>query len=319
MRPSQLIDHPSGYLALSPRNRRFTVDGLPGLIAYRAQGRHLIALGGVHAPADARAALLDRFLTLARRSRRRVIAVQVRPEQAALFRERGFTVNQFGSSYAVRLADYSLAGSRRMKLRQKIRRAQRLGLEVLEVGRQLPANQQTFTRLNDISRLWLAGKGGRELDFMIGELGQPGDQARRIFVVREQAGRWVGFISYVPVWGRRPGWLHDLTRRLPDAPPGAMELCNHCLIEQAIVEGAQYLHFGFTPWIIDTPEPPGASRCLAWALRQLRLHGRAIYPAVDQQRYKTKWAPDIVEPELIAFRPLSPGAIFDLLRLTRAI
>src|SRR6185369_9948254 len=51
-RPDQVINHTSGYLALSPRNRRFTIDGVPGFIAYREQGKHLISIGGIHAPAE---------------------------------------------------------------------------------------------------------------------------------------------------------------------------------------------------------------------------------------------------------------------------
>src|SRR5205807_151956 len=96
--PSQLIDHPSGYLALSPKKGRFTVPG-----------------------------------------------------------------------------------ARRMKLRNKIKRARSLGLKVLEVGAQLPADETTFSRLSAISGQWLKAKRKKELDFMIGELGEPGDADRRIF------------------------------------------------------------------------------------------------------------------------------------------
>ena len=36
--PRVVIDHPSGYLALSSRNRRFLVPGLSGFVAYREKG-----------------------------------------------------------------------------------------------------------------------------------------------------------------------------------------------------------------------------------------------------------------------------------------
>ena len=54
----------------------------------------------------------------------------------------------------------------------------------------------------------------------------------------------------------------------------------------------------------------------------MRLVGRwggAIYPAQAQLQYKLKWAPDVVEREYVAARPLSVRAIFDLLLLTRAL
>ena len=313
------IDHPSGFLALTSRNRRFAIDGQPGFISYREQGAHLVSLGGVHAPEPERGALLDAFLAEAERLRRRVIAVQVRASQTELFRSRGFTITRFGSTYGMDLAGFSLGGTRRMKLRNKIKRARAAGLRVLEVGRELPANEATFARLAAISDTWLRAKRKRELDFMIGELGTPGDARRRIFVVLDAVDKMLGFITYVPAWGARPGWLHDLTRRLPAAPTGAMELCNAHAIERLQLTGAPFLHFGFTPFVLCGVELPGANRLLGWALRMLVRHGRAIYPARSQADYKLKWAPEIVEPEFVAARPLSLRAVWDLLVLTRSL
>ena len=46
MELEQFIDHPSGFLALSSHNQRFTITELPGFIAYREQGKHWIFFGG---------------------------------------------------------------------------------------------------------------------------------------------------------------------------------------------------------------------------------------------------------------------------------
>jgi lysylphosphatidylglycerol synthetase-like protein (DUF2156 family) len=315
---NELIDHPSGFLALTSRNQRYSVEGVPGFIAYRERGRHLVAFGGVHAPEPARAKLLDAFLAEAARRRRRVIAVQLRSGQTELFRSRGFVVNRFGSTYGLRLDGFSLGGTRRMKLRHKLKRAREAMLRVLELGRELPADAQALAQLAAISAAWLREKHKPELDFMVGELGAPSPQ-RRIFVVVDPAQTILGFITYVPVWGERPGWLHDLTRRLPGAPAGAMELCNAIAIERLRETGARWLHFGFTPFVLTGEEAPGANRLLAWALRMLERYGRALYPARSQAEYKLKWAPEVVEPEFVAARPLSLRAILDLLLLTRSL
>lgn len=317
--PTVVVDHPSGFLALAPRNTRFTADGVPGFVAFRERGRHLIAFGGVHAPREAQATLLDRFLAHAERRDRRVIAVQVRQSQVPLFADRGFTVNQLGSSFAVTLSRFSLAGAPRMQLRNKIARARRAGLRVVEVGRDVPSDERTFQDLEAVSAAWLAAKRRKELEFMIGELGRPGDPHRRIFVALDRDDRALGFITYVPAWGERRGYLHDLTRRRPDAPPGTMELVNATAIARMIADDVGHLHFGFTPFIVDGPEPPGASRLAAAAVRLLRRHGAAVYPAETQAAYKLKWGPDVIEPEYLAACPLSLRAIVDLLLLTRSI
>lgn len=355
---AHFIDHPSGYLALSAQNERFVLPPQPGFIAYRRRGRHLFLFGGVHAGEASQAALLDGFLAHALALRCGVVAVQLRAPQLALFASRGFTINQLGTSFGLHLPDFSLAGTRRMKLRNKIARARRLGLRVGEVGRDIPRSPATWSALATISDRWLRRKGKQELDFMIGELGPIEDRRRRIFVVaydpqseasagpapspqsrrdtaisdgngnahslrNGMADKWVGFITYVPVYGQHPGYLHDLTRRLPDAPPGAMELCNAEAMARLRGEGCPYLHFGFTPFVTaaeDASIPSGSSsHLLTRAIALLYRYGRPIYPAQSQADYKRKWGPDLIEPEYVAARPLSLRAIFDLLRLTRSL
>lgn len=317
--PAEVLDHPSGYLALSARNQRFTLPGVPGCIAYRAQGKHLILFGGVHAPPTAWDPLLAAFQHEATQQRRGLVGVQVRTAQVDLFRRHGFRVNQFGTTYGLRLRDFSLAGTPRVKLRHKIKQARVAGLRIKEVGRDLHATNDTFAHLQAVSDAWLRAKGKKELDFMIGELGQPTTHERRIFVVTDATEAMVGFITYVPVWGERPGYLHDLTRRVPTAPTGAMELCNATAIERFLAEAVEHLHFGFTPFIIDSAATPRESRFLAWMVRLLGTYGSVIYPAQSQVQYKLKWGPTIIEREWLALQPPSLRAIVDLLVLTRSV
>ena len=315
-----VLEHPSGYLALSRRNRMFVVDGIPGFIAYRTKGKHIWLFGGVHAHLEHAGALLDRFLAFANERHYRVAAVQVRESQVDLFAGRGFTVNQLGSTYAVSLSSFSLAGSPKMQLRNKIQKARRLGLKVVELGKDVPKDESWYAKIGEISRLWLENKGKKELDFMVGEVGGPDDHDRRIFIVLDGSENPVAFISYVPVWGsERPGYLHDLTRRIPDAPSGAMELCNAEAIARLRAEGVKYLHFGFTPFITNGAEGESASPLITRIIQWLRKHGQRIYPADSQAAYKMKWGTDVIEHEYVAARPISLRAVFDLLLLTRSV
>jgi lysylphosphatidylglycerol synthetase-like protein (DUF2156 family) len=314
--PADYIDHPSGFLALSPRNERFTIDGLPGFIAYRHEGRHRIVVGGVHAASFCREGLLDAFLRQSGRAGDRVIAVQVREDQASLFRGRGFRVDGFGSTLALDLRRFTLAGTRRMKLRNRIKRAREAGVRVAELGVDLPVTPVLWRQLEETSRSWLATKGGHELDLLVGELGAPGDPQRRVFVALD-GDRPLAFITYVPVWGSRPGLLHDLTRRAPEAPAGTMELVNATALARFQREGVPHLHFGLTPFVVDEKLRPDhwlVSRLVRWIGRW----GSAIYPARAQLQYKQKWAPELVEHELIAFQKVSFSALWALLVATRA-
>ena len=317
MSVADFVDHPSGYLAVAPRNTLFVRPGREGFVAYRRQGRYRLNLGGVQAPADAREPLLRAFLDDARAEGDRVVAVQVRREQVALFRRHGLAAAQLGSSYALDLAAFSLAGGARLKLRNKIARARRAGVVAVELGRDRPLSAAGWRAVEQVSRTWLGAKHAPELDFMVGELGAPDESSRRVFVA-EQDGRVLGFITYVPAWGARPGWLHDLTRRLPQAPPGVMELVNATAAARFAGEGAPYLHFGLTPFVVDAHEPDADSTTLARAIRLLGRHP-LVYPARSQADYKLQWAPEVVEREWIAFDRVSLGAVWALLAATRAL
>lgn len=231
--------HSSAFLALNSGNRRFHADGVDGFVPYREGGRrHLFQLGGpVCAVADQErllAALLDR----AGSERRRVAAVQLSSAGAELHARNGFVVNQFGASFSIALDGYSLGGQRMVKVRNMVNRARREGVSAAEV----PAGERdgaTVTgALDTVDAAWLRAKGRhvKELEFLIGERGGPGAPHRRLFTAVYE-GRTVGYVSYSPVFGERSGWLYDLTRRLPDAPPGTVELMFATALRQFQDEG----------------------------------------------------------------------------------
>jgi lysylphosphatidylglycerol synthetase-like protein (DUF2156 family) len=313
------INHPSGFLACSSGNRRFCLPDGTGFIAYREQGRHRIAFGGVHSPVGDSARLLRAFLEEARASSRRALFVQVPAHQVEMFEAEGATVNRLGSTFAVRLAGYSLKGTSKIALRNKIHRAERAGLRTAEIGREVPASALLCAQIRSISEAWLRAKGKQELAFMVGVTSDADDRYRRTFVAIDRRGNAIAFVTYVPAWGERPGYLHDLSRRRPDAPPGVMELINAFSIRRMQEEGVRYLHFGFTPFVMTGNEPASASGILSRLAGWLYRHGSFVYPAQSQASYKRKWGADLVAPEYLAGFPLTlPGALA-LLRLTRAL
>ncbi|WP_030266154.1 bifunctional lysylphosphatidylglycerol flippase/synthetase MprF [Streptomyces violens] len=312
---TEYSDNPSAFLALNSGNEYFHGDRFAGTCAYTRSGRYVLQFGGPFTAAEHRAQLLDSFVAHAGR---RLVAVQLQRQDAELYEQHGFTVNQLGASYAVDLARFTLRGSRFVRLRNKISRARRAGLEVAEVR-----VGDDPAELDRIDRDWLRDKGRhvKELRFLVGQRTGDLQRHRRLFVGRIE-GTAVGYINYSPVFGSRPGWLHDLSRRLPDAPPGVMEALNATVIERLTAEGAGWLHFGFTPFtgLAAEHEVPGASRTFARFARFLAEHGQSIYPAASQLEYKEKWAPHAVIPEYIAFKGKPRiGAVWQLMRAANAL
>ncbi|MEU6706174.1 DUF2156 domain-containing protein [Streptomyces wuyuanensis] len=315
-------DHPSAFLAMNDGTSHHLGRGASGLIAHRTGRRHAVQFGGPFAPAAERGALLDEFLggLAAGRGRRRLTAVQLRRDDIGPYAARGFAVNQIGSSYSVDLRRFTLGGKALAKIRQNVSRARREGVRVTEVTGDDACG---LAELDAIDAEWLRSKGRhvKELTFLVGERGGPGAPLRRTFLARHE-GRTVAYITYSPVWGSRPGFLYDLTRRSTSAPVGTIELVNLTALQRFQEEGAGWLHLGFTPFAGLDPahEPSCSSRTLSRVVGRLGEHGRVVYPARSQEAFKRKWAPHVVEPEYAAFQGGARlPAVWNLLRVTGAV
>lgn len=156
---------------------------------------------------------------------------------------------------------------------------------------------------------------------MVGERAGRGAAERRVFVARHE-GETIAYVTYSPVWGPRPGWLYDLTRRRPDSPPGTVELIFHTALERLQEEGVRWLHLGLTPYVgfAHENEIPGYNRVAHTIMEQMGKRAGFLYPALTQLDFKLKWAPHIVEPEYIAWEGgVNPGALFQLMRVTGSI
>ncbi|MEV7320806.1 DUF2156 domain-containing protein [Streptomyces sp. NPDC093970] len=315
----EYADHPSAFLAVNAGTRHYRSDAAPGIVAHLPGRRHHIQFAAPFAPPAARGELLDDYLRHLGRGAV-LTAVQLRREDLALYVRRGFAANQIGSSYGIDLGRFTLRGKPLAKIRQNVSRARREAVTVVEAG---PGDLADRRALDDIDRAWLRAKGRhvKELSFLIGERGGPGRPLRRTFLARRH-GSTVAYITYSPVWGSRPGWLYDLTRRSPQAPVGTVELINLTALTAFADEGARWLHLGLTPFagLHRELEPPTASPLLTRALHQVARRGTALYPARSQEAFKLKWAPHVIEPEYVAFQDrVRTGAVWHLLRAISAV
>ncbi len=136
-------------------------------------------------------------------------------------------------------------------------------------------------------------------------------------------GRAVAYIPYAPVYGSQPGWLYDLTRRVPDAPTGAVEAVFAAALEAFQAERVAWLHLGLTPFSAMDPalELPGvANRRLTNFGVFLSTRGHKLYPAASQAAFKLKWLPQVIRPEYMAFAGrVRLGALASFARLTRSV
>jgi lysylphosphatidylglycerol synthetase-like protein (DUF2156 family) len=311
-------ENPSAFLAVSEGNSYFRLPGSSGVVVYRPAGRYLVQFGGPFAPDESYAELLQGFRDFAREQGKTVVGVQLQRSDAEVYLKHGFTVNQIGASYGIDLTKFSLQGTKFMRLRNKIARAHKAGLEVREVDR-----ADWVDAIRTLDQVWLGSKGENvhELEFLVGQCGGDMQRHRRLFV-GTMNGQLVGYISYSPVYGGRPGWMHDLSRRIPNKLPGIMEAINFTAINQFSAEGISWLHFGFTPFtaLDEANELPGHSIGFTQFMHLLWEYGEAVYPAKSQLAYKQKWEQHLVLPEYVAFDgPADIGGFAAIFRAAGAL
>jgi lysylphosphatidylglycerol synthetase-like protein (DUF2156 family) len=311
-------DNPSAFLAVNDGNSYFRVPGLSGLVVYRPAGRYLVQFGGPFAPNETYAELLHGFREFAKEEGKTVVGIQLQRLDAELYAKHGFTVNQVGASYAIDLSRFSLQGTRFMPLRNKIARAHKAGLMVREVDW-----AEWADAINALDKIWLGSKGEHvaELQFLVGQRGGDMQRHRRLFVGTID-GALMGYISYSPVYGTRGGWMHDLSRRVPNQLPGIMEAINSTAIARFTEEGVPWLHFGFTPFtsLAEEHEQPGYSIGFKQFMHLLWEYGEQVYPAKTQLAYKQKWEQHLVLPEYVAFDgPADIGAFAAIFRAAGAL
>lgn len=320
---NRYANHPSAFLAMNIETQHHTVPGVQGFIPYRDDGKCLFQICGVFSDCEHEEQLLISFLQMAKSKDRKVCCVQVRAEQVELYQRCGFCVNQMGLSYCLELVKFTTAGTPFVSMRNKIKRAQKAGVIVHELGRDIPLDREIYNQMENITNEWLTSKGNKKLlQFMIGEMSQETMEHRRIFAAFLNQ-KMIGFVCYVPSYGDFSGWMHDLSRRTNNVPPGVMELINITAINRFKEESVPFLNFGLTPFcgINETLDHfPSRNRFVTWLFMKLEMYGQSVYPAISQVAYKRKWQPITETPEYVAFyKGFRLSHLFRLLKITQSI
>lgn len=318
--------NPSGFLGLNSGNACFTESGIDGFIAYRMTRGWWIQFGGPVAAPGLRRDLLLAFFERARREGRRILAVQLLREDAELQMGLGYHVNQFGTSYSMPLASFTLRGQNFVKTRNMISRARRDGLKVGELGHDIKQGEipDIERQLAEIDASWLRAKGKftREIKFFVGERSGPYHHMRRMFLSWRED-EIVSYVTYSPVMGERPGWLYDLTRRKPEGARGAIEMTFTFAAERMHDENPSgWLHLGLTPFVglSRAHELDSYHKGAARVIKLLADHGGHLYPAAAQLAFKRKWRPAQEIPEYLAFSGrLRIGAIWRLMKVANLL
>ncbi len=295
-------------LALMGDKALLRSEGGEAFIMYSAEGRSLIAMGDPVGDPDAGRALLWRFKEMAHAADARPVMYQVSPRWLTAYLDLGLSLLKLGEEARVPLANFSLEGGRRAKLRQGHAKAAREGLS-FEVVRP-PQTAALLAELRVISDAWLLEHGGREKGFSLGRFDPAILAADPIALVRLE-GRVVGFAN---IWtGGREEASIDLMRHLPDASHGVMDFLFVELFLWAKAEGFQWFNLGMAPLsgMATHPLAPVWHKIGA----QIAQRGSRFYGFAGLRAFKAKFDP-VWTPRYLAAPPTAlAAAMLDSTRL----
>lgn len=295
-------------LALTGDKALLRADAGDAFIMYGVEGRSLIAMGDPVGDVEAGKALLWRLKEMADASDARLVIYQVSPRWLTAYLDLGLSLLKLGEEARIPLADFSLEGARRAKLRQGHAKAVRegLGFEVV----QPPHSDALLADLRRISDAWLAGHGGREKGFSLGRF-DLATLAREPIALVRHGGVVVGFAN---IWtaGKEEATI-DLMRHLPGAPHGVMDFLFVELLRWARAEGFAWFNLGMAPLsgMVHHALAPMWHKIGA----QIARRGGRFYGFTGLRAFKAKFDP-VWTPRYLAAPPTGlAAAMLDATRL----
>ncbi|HKV57929.1 MAG TPA: phosphatidylglycerol lysyltransferase domain-containing protein [Ktedonobacteraceae bacterium] len=233
------------YFALEPGKSYFFTDSGKSVISYVLEGNVAVVAGDPIGPEEEMLPAIQQFMAFCQEQDWMVVFWQVRDALIDLYQAAKLHVLKIGEDAIVPTRTFTLSGKAMANVRSSAKRAEKEGVRVVFWrGRVQDIDQ--LAQMEQISRSWLARKGGSEMGFSMGRFDPYGDKEQMYALAVDKTNRVHAFVTFVPIYGRN-GWGLDLMRRADQAAPGAMERLLASSIEHLGMEGADVVSLGLAP------------------------------------------------------------------------
>jgi phosphatidylglycerol lysyltransferase len=275
----------------------FNDDG-SALIMYGVSGNSLISMGDPVGPPNQHEAMIWNYRELCDRHKALPVFYEVGASNLPTYLDLGLSLHKLGEYGKVPLAEFTLDGKAKAKLRHSINRCERNGcsFEIIPASETPPL----MDTIEAISNSWLDGKNASEKAFSLGAYKRDYVASMPIAVVRCE-GRIVAFANMwcgANLYEISP----DLMRYGDDAPKGVMEYLFVNTMLWGKQNGYQWFGLGMAP-LSGMPDHQLASKWVR-AGAFIYSHGEHFYNFNGLRAYKDKFDP-VWEPRYLA----SPGGL----------
>jgi lysylphosphatidylglycerol synthetase-like protein (DUF2156 family) len=302
--------HALAFFGLTPGKVHFLAPDGAGLVNYRLVSNVAVVLGDPVCAPEAFEKVTRSFLDFCALHHWRVAFYQASPEYLDTYRSLKLRAFKMGEEAILHPQTFTLRGSTLANVRTSCRRAEREGVRIQWYEGVPPA--EVMQHLEHVSSAWLERKVGEhpsEMGFSMGKLDELIDTAEQAETVANistpanvlhtpaprlvtavattNAGQACAFVTFTPIYGfltseltatgrqsevQGWGWTLDLMRRIPDAPPGVMELLLVRAIERFRLCGAHIVSLGMVA-MADTKQDmtPGQRQFASFVTDRLGL------------------------------------------------
>ncbi len=234
----------SAFALTDDKTYFFTTSG-QAVISYVLVGNVAVVAGDPLGPVEEIPQAIEQFLAFCQEQDWRVVFWQVREQLITCYQNAGLHLLKIGEDAVLPTLSFTLAGKAMANVRTSARRAEKAGIQVV-FWRGAVQDAAQYAQMEQISRTWLARKGGREMGFSMGRFATVEEQEQLFAVAVDATHQVHAFITLVPIYGRQ-GWALDLMRRSEQACPGVME---HLLVQTIAhlkTQGARMVSLGLAP------------------------------------------------------------------------
>jgi len=233
------------YFVLEPGKSYFFTASGKSVVGYVLEGNVAVVAGDPVGPEEEMLSAIQEFVAFCQEQDWKVVFWQIRDVVVDLYHKAGLHVLKIGEDAIISTGTFSLTGKAMANVRTSAKRAEKEGVRVV-FWRGPVQDSSQLAQMEEISRRWLARKGGAEMGFSIGRFDAHGDDEQMYALAVDETNRVHAFVTFVPIYGRN-GWGLDLMRRAEQAAPGTMELLLARSIEQLGKEGADIVSLGLAP------------------------------------------------------------------------
>jgi phosphatidylglycerol lysyltransferase len=285
-------------VSIAPGASAWTMPGIDGAIVYGEFGRVWLAAGDPLAKPEDIPALVQGFMSTARKSKRLAAFVPATESFARLGSDLKLRVVKIGAAPYFDLQNWNPRGNCAKKMRAGVNQASRAGVRVERID---SLNAQIKKEVADLSLQWLQGRpSATTFGWLLAVDPFLRFESKKLFVARDKSNQLVGLLAVSPIPARKGWYLEDVLRAV-HAPAGTADLLVVHVLKELKTEGAILATLGTAPLAsegddrLSNRDHPVIERALSTASRRLGV----FYNFEGLRSFKAKFVPTWWESEYV--------------------